>query len=151
MTEAIFELFHGIMTDFGLQKKTVRVISDNAANMKKAFRVQMVVPAEGTEEVVTEQMGDAGFDAADEDNAQLDALEEEISIAIADMFLSESLSHSYERMGCFNHALHNTVGDGLKKGSPRISRSLAKIQQFATFAHKSGHFPRHWTLLLARK
>ena len=43
-------------------------------------------------------------------------------------------------MGCFNHALHNIVGDGLKKGSPRISRSLAKIQQFATFAHKSGAF-----------
>ena len=90
--------------------------------------------------VAIQQLGDADFDAADDDTAQLTTLEEEISIAIADMCLSKSLPHSYERKGCFNHALHNTVGDRFKKGSPRISRSLAKIQQIVTFAHKSGAF-----------
>ena len=137
--EAIFDLFHGVMVQYKLHNKVVRVISDNAANMKKAFRVQMVVAGENQESNAVNR-GGADFDAADDDDTQLAALEEELSQALAEMFVTGAGSHSYQRMGCFNHALHNTVGDGLKKGSARMSRALAKIQQFCTFAHKSGAF-----------
>ena len=43
-SEAIFEVFHGIMTDFGIESKVVRVVSDNAANMKKAFTLSLYQP-----------------------------------------------------------------------------------------------------------
>ena len=43
-------------------------------------------------------------------------------------------------MGCFNHALHNTVGDGLKQAGARTKKAREKVQYFATFAHKSGAF-----------
>ena len=43
-------------------------------------------------------------------------------------------------MGCYNHALHNTVCDGLEAASKRMEKALGKIQYFANFAHKSGAF-----------
>ena len=39
--EAIFELFRVIMTEFNIHKKVVRVISDNASNMRKEFSLSL--------------------------------------------------------------------------------------------------------------
>ena len=49
----------------------------------------------------------------------------------------------YTRMGCYNHALHNTVHDGLDGAGKRMEKALAKIQYFSSFAHKSGAFSGH--------
>jgi hypothetical protein len=46
----IMEHLDSVMLEFALKCKTVRIVSDNAANMKKAFELQLEVPADGQEE-----------------------------------------------------------------------------------------------------
>ena len=60
---AIFEMFHGIMVEFGLQDKLVRVVSDNAANMKKAFTLGLEVLADKDDEIE----GDGAISAGEDD------------------------------------------------------------------------------------
>ena len=42
----ILEHFDGVMLKFGIKCKTVRIVSDDAANMKKAFEIQLEVPTD---------------------------------------------------------------------------------------------------------
>ena len=142
--EAIFELFHGIMTEFNIHDKVVRVVSDNASNMRKAFTLSLAVTSH---EAVT-TVGGAGKDHApntqevDSDDEVLTSdmleLEETLDVAVAGMFTG--VGARYKRMGCYNHALHNTVRDGLEAAGKRMEKALGKIQYFASFAHKSGAF-----------
>ena len=158
----ILEHFDNVMLKFNIKCKAVRIVSDGAANMRKAFELQLEVPADESEvlEVVEqrevcaaakecidsdEEMEDAAGSTAPDTESSLDTatflemeqLEEELSAKVAAMFLS---SDHYKRVGCFNHALHNVVGDGLKVAGSRIRNVLAKVKFWVVLLHKSSKF-----------
>jgi hypothetical protein len=147
--EAIFEFFHGIMSEYGIANKVVRVVSDNAANMKKAFTLSLYQSDQAMVEEIAKDTEEGAFaeelaelEDEDEDNeadTKMEELEQSLSNAVSEMFSATNVS-KYKRMGCYNHALHNTVGDGLKNAGARAKKALEKVQYFASFAHKSGAF-----------
>ena len=139
--EAIFDLFHGIMTEFNLQDKIVRVISDNASNMRKAFSLSLTVHTQEAAALSEEEKMSEVPDVESDDespSAEMLAVEESLDNAVGHMFAG--VGARYTRMGCYNHALHNTVRDGLDGAGKRMEKALAKIQYFSSFAHKSGAF-----------
>ena len=121
----ILEHFDNVMLKFNIKCKAVRIVSDGAANMRKAFELQLEVPADESEVVDVEEQGEIGAatqDCIDSDEEMEDAagsgvpdtessldsatlleieqLEEELSAKVAAMFLS---CDHYKRVGCFNH------------------------------------------------
>ena len=132
----ILEHFDNVMLKFNIKCKAVRIVSAGAANMRKAFELQLEVPADESEvlEVVEqrevcaaakecidsdEEMEDAAGSTAPDTESSLDTatflemeqLEEELSAKVAAMFLS---SDHYKRVGCFNHAPIMLLGMGLR-------------------------------------
>ena len=54
----------------------------------------------------------------------MEVAEQEISEKIHEMLGSTG----YSRIKCFNHSLHNVVGDGLKVAGRRFDSAVAKVQ-----------------------
>ena len=48
--DAIHDKFHNILSEFGLHNKVVKVVSDDASNMRKAFELQIFSEADEKEE-----------------------------------------------------------------------------------------------------
>ena len=98
------------MTEFNLQDKIVRVISDNASNMRKAFSLSLTVHTQEAAALSeAEKMSEVPDVESDDESpsAEMLAVEESLDNAVGHMFAG--VGARYTRMGCYNHALHNTV------------------------------------------
>lgn len=146
----ILEHLDSIMIEFGIKFKSVRIVSDDAANMKKAFAIQLEVPANSAQRIEEETIDVVHIPSEDEadtsNNLEQDcdpttealqtALDQDLSSKIDDLFQIAT----YKRLGCINHAFHNVVGDGLKEAGARVGNALAKVRYFANLLHKSTKF-----------
>lgn len=103
-------------TDFGIEGKVNFIISDNAANMKKAFHVCM--PADPDEESYDE----------DEDD----------DLLIEPAFQVEEIPNM-EHLRCFAHSIQLVVRDGLSNARVMTS-TLGKCSKLASMVHTSTKF-----------
>ncbi|XP_016114748.1 uncharacterized protein [Sinocyclocheilus grahami] len=121
--ERISEQFESICDDFNIKDKLDYIISDNAANMKKAFTV--CFPTEQEQDIHDEdQLDDPQIwnDLSPEEQQSLDA-------AIA----------RKQHLQCFAHTLQLVVGDGLKETNA-ISCALSKLSKISSLLHTSTTF-----------
>jgi hypothetical protein len=109
----MMENFDVALLDFGINCKSVRVVSDDAANMKKAFQLQLLVPndepnqqiqemdtvpdalhdIDSDDELKTAEMDLNEHDLTEQSVAEQEALEEQLSKRLDAMF---SMSDSYK-------------------------------------------------------
>uniref|UniRef100_A0A3Q3AYL0 HAT C-terminal dimerisation domain-containing protein n=1 Tax=Kryptolebias marmoratus TaxID=37003 RepID=A0A3Q3AYL0_KRYMA len=120
--EHIVSAFEEITEEYGICDKISYIITDNAANMKCAFKVHM--PQQQSDDSDSE-----------EDNLDDEHLWEDIN-SEEDIDLPWS---SGERLSCFAHSLQLVVHDGMKEVKT-ISRTITKTSKFATLLHSSSQF-----------
>ncbi|XP_030599481.1 zinc finger BED domain-containing protein 4-like isoform X2 [Archocentrus centrarchus] len=120
--EHISSAFEEITEEYGIRHKISYIITDNASNMKCAFKVHM--PQQQSDDSESE-----------EDNLDNEHLWEDINLA-EDTELPWS---SGECLSCFAHSLQLVVNDGMKEVRT-ISRSIAKTSRFTTLLHSSSQF-----------
>ena len=113
---------------YNIKYKVDYVITDNAANMKKAMSIALY-DTENSEE-------------ADPDEAAIDNPDiwKDIDETDKQEILETVNAHSRkERLACFNHTLHLVVGDGLKD-TKCVSSALAKCSKITSMIHTSSLF-----------
>lgn len=115
-SEHISAAFDDILDEYNISDKVDFVITDNAANMKKAFKVKM-----------------AGYS----DDGENDSLDEEDMVG--EQLDTDFLVGSRQRLSCFAHSLQLVVADGMKEVKV-MSRALSKITKLASLLHTSTVF-----------
>ncbi|KAK9961953.1 hypothetical protein ABG768_007347 [Culter alburnus] len=120
--ERITSAFEEITEEYGIRQKISYIITDNAANMKCAFKVHM--PQQQSDDSESEE------ESLDDEH-----LWEDMNL-VEDTELPWS---SGERLSCFAHSLHLVVNDGMKEVRA-ISRTIAKTSRFTTLLHSSSQF-----------
>lgn len=110
--EHIASAFEEITEEYGIRQKISYIITDNAANMKCAFKVNM--PQQQSDDSESE-----------EDNLDDEHLWEDITSV-------EDTELPGECLSCFAHSLQLVVNDGMKEVRA-ISRTIAKTSRFTTF------------------
>ncbi|KAK0145124.1 putative AC9 transposase [Merluccius polli] len=120
--ERIASAFEEITEEYAIRQKISYIITDNAANMKCAFKVHM--PQHQSDESKSE-----------EENLDDEHLWEDTD-SVEDTELPWS---SVERLSCFAHSLQLVVNDGMKEVRS-ISRPIAKTSRFTTLLHSSSQF-----------
>ncbi|CAF1254367.1 unnamed protein product [Didymodactylos carnosus] len=135
--ENLISEFEKILQFYSIQKKLVKLVTDNASNMIKAFD-KLILPGfeeyfkEENEEV--EYNGDSGSDKINDD------LNEAIDEAL--------MTIDFKRIPCFAHTLQLVVNDGIKN-SAAVKSSLTKIAKIAKFSHTSTVFAERLEILKA--
>ncbi|CAF1208484.1 unnamed protein product [Didymodactylos carnosus] len=126
-----------ISSDYNIENKLVRLVTDNAANNVKAFK-SLIVPGfehyfEGDED------DDDDDDRIDDDDSETD--ENNLNGNTKNIFntLANDNSVNLLRIPCFSHTLQLVVADGLKESSCARS-SLAKVTKIAKYSHQSTKF-----------
>ncbi|KAL7879730.1 hypothetical protein SRHO_G00019840 [Serrasalmus rhombeus] len=120
--QRISEKFEEICDNFNIKHKLDYIISDNAANMKKAFTV--CFPSTVT-------------DSEDGDNdLENGNLWEETSEEFQDDVESIQRSCRQQRLQCFAHSLQLVVRDGLKE-TKCINNAMAKLTKFCSLLHST--------------
>ena len=110
--EHIHDKYEEVMNYYDISNKVSFIVTDNAANMKAAFKVAFpgVEVLAASEEDTSAEDHDADLDLFHENqDSSIDSIEG-------------------ERISCFAHSLQLTVGDGLKETkavSPALSRAVA--------------------------
>jgi hypothetical protein len=118
--EAILELY-------GIKQKLDYVITDNAANMKKALTIAFM----------NNEVDDDNEDVPDVDHADVwQSIDDEDEQEVLDVLTIHSRK---ERLACFDHTLHLVVGDGLRD-TKCVSASIAKCCKLASLLHSSSLF-----------
>ncbi|XP_050958759.1 zinc finger BED domain-containing protein 4-like [Labeo rohita] len=112
--ERIASAFDNIVEEYGVGHKISYILTDNASNMKRAFKVRMPE--------VEQPEGDSSDDLDDET-------------------MWEDAEHvepwsSGERLSCFAHSLQLVINDGMKEVKA-IARAIAKASKFTTLLHSS--------------
>uniref|UniRef100_A0A8C8GQ27 HAT C-terminal dimerisation domain-containing protein n=1 Tax=Oncorhynchus tshawytscha TaxID=74940 RepID=A0A8C8GQ27_ONCTS len=115
MAERICEQFEAICGEYGIKDKLDYIISDNAANMRKAFSV--CFPIEQEDEV------------HDEDH--LDDPELWNDLTLEDQQTVDAAIAKKQRLQCFAHTLQLVVGDGLKE-TKVMTPSLSKLSKISS-------------------
>uniref|UniRef100_A0A8C7DJA5 HAT C-terminal dimerisation domain-containing protein n=1 Tax=Oncorhynchus kisutch TaxID=8019 RepID=A0A8C7DJA5_ONCKI len=115
MAERICEQFEAICGEYGIKDKLDYIISDNAANMRKAFTV--CFPIEQEDEV------------HDEDH--LDDPELWNDLTLEDQQTVDATIAKKQRLQCFAHTLQLVVGDGLKE-TKVMTPSLSKLSKISS-------------------
>ena len=138
--DAIYDKFHNILSEFGLHNKVVKVVSDDASNMRKAFELQIFSEADEKEEPHESDEVVEDADISDADIAASLEKMEQAEVEITEVIDQMIASSEYSRIKCFNHSLHNVVGDGLKVAGRRFDSAVAKVQKLAALKKKSALF-----------
>lgn len=114
--------FDEIIDEYDIASKVKYIITDNAANMKCAFKVKL--PQE-------EQHSDGSDPEDDLDDESLwgDVTWEEETIPV----------RTRQRLSCFAHSLQLVVHDGMKE-SKAFSSALAKMSKLTSLLHTSTQF-----------
>jgi hypothetical protein len=113
-----------VFDTYGIKQKVDYLITDNAANMHKAFTVAF---------------GNDENDVEVDDDMDVESPEgwENLDSEIEDEILSAASSHVHkERLSCFGHTIHLVVGDGLKD-TKCVSLRLAKSCKVSSMLHSS--------------
>ncbi|XP_037539816.1 zinc finger BED domain-containing protein 6-like [Nematolebias whitei] len=118
--EHIASAFEEITEEYGIHDKISYIITDNAANMKCAFKVHM--PQSDDSESEEEHLDDEHL--WEDINSQED---------------TELPWSSGARLSCFAHSLQLVVNDGMKEVKA-ISHTIAKTSRFTTLLHSSSQF-----------
>lgn len=120
--EQIACAFEEIMEEYGIHQKINYIITDSAAIMKCAFKVQM-----------PQQHSD--YSEGEEENLDNEHLWEDMN-SKGDTELPWSTG---ERLSCFSHSLPLVVNDGTKEVR-NISLAIAKTSRFTKLLHNSSQF-----------
>ena len=126
---------------YSIRNKLDYIISDNAANMKKAFTV-CLAKNDGSQDLTATPVDDEGTDddTQGDDNLDDDTLWEPLGYTDQTVVDQTLAAHcKQQRLGCYAHTLQLVVGDGLKEG--RSARpALSKASRLSTLMHTSGLF-----------
>jgi hypothetical protein len=76
----------------------------------------------------------------EDDNPELVAALERAEVEVSNKIDSMFMNSSYSRIKCFNHSLHNVVGDGIKVAGRRFEVAVGKVQRLAVLQKKSAAF-----------
>ncbi|CAF1575828.1 unnamed protein product, partial [Didymodactylos carnosus] len=117
-----------ISSDYNIENKLVRLVTDNAANNVKAFKSLIVTGFEHYFE------GDDD-DRIDDDDSETDENNTENIFNT----LANDNSVNLLRIPCFSHTSQLVVADGLKESSCARS-SLVKVAKIAKYSHQSTKF-----------
>lgn len=133
----IADAFDAVVERFKIRNSLNHVITDNAANMKKAFAIQFASP----DEAVVEEGGPIDSQLVEtediiDDPDSWETLPVDEVIVIDDILRSSSKG---ERLSCFNHTLHLVVFDGLKE-TKCISLVVSKSCKLSSLLHQSCSF-----------
>lgn len=127
--ESIAEFIDKLVDDYAIRHKIVYILSDNAANMKKAFRLAF---PERDDEADVDQSDEDDIDNSELWNALNDEEQQHVEAAL------DSVCHT-RRLACFAHTEQLVVGDGLKQ--LRCVRSLiGKCSKLSSTLHTSAVF-----------
>jgi hypothetical protein len=131
--EKIAEFLLKLVDEYKIKHKIMFVLSDNAANMRKAFR--LAFPETQETDAGSEEDDDSG--ETDADNSEIwNDLDEQNQSEIESALNSLSTTR---RLACFAHTEQLVVSDGLKE--TRSMRSLiAKCSKLSTMLHTSSTF-----------
>ncbi|XP_039864476.1 zinc finger BED domain-containing protein 4-like [Simochromis diagramma] len=122
--ERICEKFEAICDEYNIKDKLDYIISDNAANMRKAFTV--CFPTEQGEE-------------HDDDGDHLDDPELWHDLTLEDQETVGAAMAKTQRLQCFAHTLQLVVKDGLSE-TKVASPSLSKLSKLSSLLHTSTTF-----------
>ncbi|XP_061880880.1 zinc finger BED domain-containing protein 4-like [Entelurus aequoreus] len=120
--ERICDKFEAICDEYNIKAKLDYIISDNAANMRKAFTV--CFPSEQED---------------DDDGDHLDDPELWCDLTVEDQQTVDVAMAKKKRLQCFAHTLQLVVGDGLKE-TKVVSPSLSKLSKLSSLLHTSTTF-----------
>uniref|UniRef100_A0AAY3ZWF3 HAT C-terminal dimerisation domain-containing protein n=1 Tax=Denticeps clupeoides TaxID=299321 RepID=A0AAY3ZWF3_9TELE len=120
--ERICDQFESICDEYNIKDKLDYIISDNAANMRKAFTV--CFPSEQDD---------------DDDGDHLDDPELWCDLTLEDQQTVDVAMAKKLRLQCFAHTLQLVVGDGLKE-TKMVSPSLSKLSKLSSLLHTSTTF-----------
>ncbi len=109
----IVAAFNEILEEYNINDKVEFIITDNASNMKKAFKFVM----------------DHSDDSEDEEDmvGEGEPLDRNFTLG------------SRQRLSCFAHSLQLVVGDGLKEVKC-LSQAISKVSKLANLLHSSTIF-----------
>lgn len=103
------------MSYYQISDKVSYIVTDNAANMKKAFRASFPLEQQSTDDI--------------EDDTDSDDLWNHDDSA-------DVVDYERERLSCFAHSLQLTVADGLKE-TKAVSGALSKAVSISSILHRS--------------
>jgi len=113
---------------YGIKCKVDYFITDNAANMRKAFTVNFTYSDSDSVDADS---------SADVEHAEVWENMDEVA---EQEILQTVTTHAHnERLSCFDHTLQLVVGDGVKD-TKCVSSSLAKCCKLSTLSHSSSCF-----------
>jgi hypothetical protein len=140
--ERIAAAFESVLDEYSIKRKIDYVITDNAANMRKAFTVcfpNMHNNDDGT------AVGGSGNDNDNEEmheNQDVDDPDNWEELSEEEMTVVNSAFDAYskkERLSCFCHSLHLTVSDGLND-TKCMSAAISKASKLSSLLHQSTGF-----------
>ena len=115
--ERIAAEFDEIVEEYHISNKISFILTDNASNMKRAFKLRLP--------------------DSEQPESDSDDLDDEMMWEDVEDF--EQPWSSGERLSCFAHSLQLVVSDGMKEVKA-ISRAIAKATKFTTLLHSSSKF-----------
>ncbi|CAL9699779.1 unnamed protein product [Knipowitschia caucasica] len=119
--ERICDQFEAICDEYSIKDKLDYIISDNAANMRKAFTV--CFPSE----------------QEDDDKDHLDDPLVWCDLSLEEQQTVDAAMSRKQRLQCFAHTLQLVVGDGLKETKVACP-SLSKLSKLSSLLHTSTTF-----------
>uniref|UniRef100_A0A669DT20 HAT C-terminal dimerisation domain-containing protein n=2 Tax=Oreochromis niloticus TaxID=8128 RepID=A0A669DT20_ORENI len=123
--ERICEKFEAICDEYNIKDKLDYIISDNAANMRKAFTVCFPI--------------EQGEEHDDDDGDHLDDPELWHDLTLEDQETVGAAMAKTQRLQCFAHTLQLVVKDGLSE-TKVASPSLSKLSKLSSLLHTSTTF-----------
>lgn len=119
-----------VMDQYKIKQKIDCIISDNAANMRKALTITL------TNNISVDMDGDDG-DETDVDDPEIwEVLNDDGDLEVQNVIVANCRQ---ERLSCFDHTLHLTVGDGLNE-KKCAATALAKSCKISSMLHTSANF-----------
>ena len=117
--ENIAQNYEELISFYKLKGKVIHIVTDNASNMLKAFRLP-------------------GFDVLIADELDSEPSDEEDEVDIQSVDVTNSLSYLPEHDSCFIHTLQLVVKDGFKQAGI-INKVLAKTANIVSHVRRSIH------------
>ena len=133
--ENIVEELNDSMAKWGLVGKVKHVITDNAANLKRAITILNDLAIVDEEYYNDDLPTDNFHDDFDEETT-------EDSIRKWDLVVKEIISkHRLEHLGCFCHTLHLLINEAIRK-CVKLNETIEKIKNWC-LSFKRGHHLRN--------
>ena len=119
-SDNIYESFEETMASFHISGKLNAIVTDNAANMSKAFHVEL-----------------QGFTRVEDLTEDDPSENEDIEDQAQPMMDGSVYEHFPEHHRCFSHTLQLVVKDGLKASEGQISKLIGKASKVVSQFRKS--------------